>query len=57
MLGESGTDEPLILIVDDNEFNSHTLKEILSMTFTLDSETALNGLEALKKYKNRLVNG
>jgi CheY-like chemotaxis protein len=44
---------PQILIVDDNDFNSFTLKELINMSFKLESDTSLNGKEALERVRER----
>lgn len=41
------------MIVDDNIFNVTTLKELLKMKFNLNSDKAMNGLEAVDKVKLR----
>jgi CheY-like chemotaxis protein len=42
-----------ILIVDDNDFNSFTLKQLIEMNFGLQSDTACHGLEAKELVEQR----
>ena len=39
--------------MDDNDFNSVTLQEVINQTYHLSSEVASNGLEALNMVKER----
>lgn len=39
------------MVVDDNEFNLYSLREILSNYFALESDFAVNGQVAVEKFK------
>ena len=45
-----------ILLVDDNEFNLITLKEIIRQKFKVECDLAQNGQVAIDMVKNRLGN-
>lgn len=44
---------PEILIVDDNDFNSFSLQELIKQFFGFQSDVAVNGLLAVEKVKAR----
>lgn len=46
---------PPILIVDDNDFNSFSLQELIRQNFGLESDIAVHGLQALTKVKERIL--
>ena len=40
-----------ILIVDDNDFNSFSLQELLKQNFSLGADIAVHGLDAVEKVR------
>jgi CheY-like chemotaxis protein len=43
----------MILIVDDDDFNSYTLKELIKLNFSIECDTAKHGQQAVDKVRQR----
>ena len=44
-----------ILVVDDNHFNLMTLKLLIKDKFNIEPDVAIDGLEAVNKFKSKLL--